>query len=81
VLRHVTIAELNEREAIAFSSSPVPKDQVMSLYVNELDRDRCLTVSVIDSRPVMRNGVVFYELRLAIHDGAQPSTSSQETVN
>src|SRR5262245_3548751 len=81
LLKHVTIAEINEREAVVLSSTPVVKDQMMSLYVNESGRDVCLRVSVIDSRPVVRNGNVVHELRLAIHDTAHTVVLSQENLN
>ena len=81
MLKHVTIAEINEREAVVFSATPLVKHQMLSLYVNESNRDVCLTVSVVDCRPVVRNGTVVHELRLAIHETAHTVFLSQENLN
>ena len=81
VLKNVTIKALNEREVQVFSWTPVTSNEVMSLYVNESNRDLCLTVSVLDSRPVMQNGAVLHELRLAIHRSEPPLDLSPECMN
>ena len=68
-LRHVRIREASESELTVLSQTAATLDEHLTLHVVGQRPELQMDVRVVDSRPVMRNGVLRHQWRLAAVNG------------